>query len=373
MTGRYDLAVVGAGIVGLAHALAATRQGLRTIVIDRDAQANGASIRNFGFVTVTGQEAGTVWRWARRSRDVWLEIAEQAGIAVEQRGMLLVARRPEAATVCHAFLQTGMAEGCRWLDGADARAALGGMAPAQLAGVLASSADLRVDSRTAIPNLARYLAAAHGVVFRRGVAVHAAGAGRLDTSAGTLAADRIVVCPGTDRRTLFSDALAGVTTCKLQMLRLASPGFRLPATVMSDLSLVRYSGYAALPPAAALLARLTEDQPDHLANGVHLIVTQDADGSLIVGDSHHYAETPDPFASEAVDALILNELRAVFGCSPRVLERWTGFYTSAGGHSRVVAPASGVRVVVVTSGTGASTAFALAEEVIADLIAGGRA
>lgn len=62
----YDVAIVGAGIVGLAHALAAARDGRRVLVIDRDAQANGASIRNFGFVTVTGQEQGTVWRRARR-------------------------------------------------------------------------------------------------------------------------------------------------------------------------------------------------------------------------------------------------------------------------------------------------------------------
>ncbi|HVW94267.1 MAG TPA: FAD-dependent oxidoreductase, partial [Devosia sp.] len=58
----YDLAVVGAGICGLAHALAAARRGLKVIVLDRDAQANGASIRNFGFITVTGQQQGECWR-----------------------------------------------------------------------------------------------------------------------------------------------------------------------------------------------------------------------------------------------------------------------------------------------------------------------
>jgi glycine/D-amino acid oxidase-like deaminating enzyme len=55
---RYDLAIVGAGILGLAHALAAARQGRRVVVIDREARAIGASVRNFGFVTVTGQSAG---------------------------------------------------------------------------------------------------------------------------------------------------------------------------------------------------------------------------------------------------------------------------------------------------------------------------
>lgn len=37
----YDLAVVGAGILALAHALAAVRLGERVVIIDRDAQANG--------------------------------------------------------------------------------------------------------------------------------------------------------------------------------------------------------------------------------------------------------------------------------------------------------------------------------------------
>ena len=51
----FDLAVVGAGIVGLACALAAAKRGKRVVVLDRDAQANGASVRNFGFITITGQ------------------------------------------------------------------------------------------------------------------------------------------------------------------------------------------------------------------------------------------------------------------------------------------------------------------------------
>src|ERR1700727_3922497 len=92
----YDVAVVGAGICGLPHALAAARRGKRVVVIDRDAQANGASIRNFGFITVTGQQAGKCWRRAKRSRDVWDEIAPQADIEIVHQGLLVVARRPEA-------------------------------------------------------------------------------------------------------------------------------------------------------------------------------------------------------------------------------------------------------------------------------------
>lgn len=368
MERSFDLAVVGAGVVGLAHALAAARLGKRVVVVDRDAQANGASVRNFGFVTVTGQARGAVWRRARRSAEVWDEIAGPAGIAVLQRGLTMVARRPEAKAVLEAFLQTEMAEGCAWRDAADLGDRLPGRG--EVLGGLTSAVDLRVESRTAIPRLAAWLEVAHGVTFLRGAAVRGVETGRLETSAGLVQAESIIVCPGDDLVTLFPDsfARAGVTRCKLQMLRLADPGWRLPAPVMSDLGLVRYLGYAELPEAAAVRARLEAEQAAHLEHGVHLIVVQSADGSLVVGDSHHYAPTPDPFARDDVDALILDEFAKVFGqAPPPVLERWTGTYASTADHSLVETPMPGVRLVVVTGGTGASTAFGLAEEVIADL------
>src|SRR5208283_1475183 len=112
----YDLAIVGAGICGLAHVLAAARKGKRVVVLDRDTEANGASIRNFGFVTVTGQQAGECWRRAMRSRDVWLEVAKEAKIALEQRGLLMIARRPEARAVIEQYLATDAGAACRLVE-----------------------------------------------------------------------------------------------------------------------------------------------------------------------------------------------------------------------------------------------------------------
>jgi glycine/D-amino acid oxidase-like deaminating enzyme len=110
---QFDIAIVGAGILGLAHALAATRLGLRAVVVDRDERAVGASIRNFGFITVTGQQSGACWRRAMRSRDVWDEVAPQAGIATLHSGLVVVARRPEAVAVLEAFCRTEIGRRCR--------------------------------------------------------------------------------------------------------------------------------------------------------------------------------------------------------------------------------------------------------------------
>ena len=370
----YDIAIVGAGILGLAHALAASRLGLSAIVIDRDQRAVGASIRNFGFVTVTGQQDGDCWRRAMQSRDIWDEIAPPAGISVLQHGLAVVARRPEAATVLDAFSRHPvMGKGCELLSPAEGRARFPWIT-GEAEAVLYSPHDRRVESREAIPRLAQFLERAHGVTIRRGVAVHAVETGRLITSEGVVEATKIVVCPGDDLATLFPERLAhyGVHRSKLQMMRLKPlKPLHLNCAVMTDLSLVRYLGYSELPEAAPLLTRLRREQPAHLAGGVHLIAVQSADGTLVVGDTHVYGDTMDPFSDTALDELVLEEFSAVFPhVDYEVTERWIGTYAAA--HDRLVlidTPMDRVRLVVVTSGTGASTSFAIGEEVIQELCA----
>ncbi len=355
-------------MVGLATALAAARLGLRVVVVDRDSQANGASVRNFGFVTVTGQQRGDMWRRARRSRDVWCEVAAAAGIPVVHTGLWMFARRPESVAVLEAFQQTEMADGCRLLTPAEARWRCPAMPAPKALAVLESSLELRLESREAIPRVAAWLQQAHGVTFLRDTAVIEVAPPQVRTSRGMLRATRVAVCPGDDFNSLFAERLGTyrLTRCKLQMLRLADPGFRIPGALMSDLGLGRYPGYAELPQATALKSVLAREQAPHLENGVHLIVVQSADGSLVVGDSHHYSPTPDPFGHAGVDELILDEFRQALGFEPpRVLERWTGTYASAPDRQVLLdAPAPQVRVATVTTGAGASTGFALGEEIV---------
>ncbi|PZQ00545.1 MAG: TIGR03364 family FAD-dependent oxidoreductase [Variovorax paradoxus] len=367
---HFDLVVVGAGIVGLAHAYTAAKRGLKVCVVERDAACVGASIRNFGFITVTGQGAGDTWRRARRAREVWGEVAPQAGIQAVHHGLYLTAFRPAAHTVLEAFLRTPMGAGCELLDTGEAAR----RAPAlQLQGaqsVLYSPHEMRVESRTAIGLLARWLAEAHGVVFRFGEAVLEVATPRVRTSRALLHAERVAVCTNTELHGLFAERLAphALRLCQLQMLRVRpEPGFRLPGAVMADLSLVRYHGYSRLPEAAPLLEQMQREEGESLAHGIHLIVVQSADGSLVVGDSHHYGAAPEPFADQRVDALILRHLRETLRLrSCEVTARWVGTYPSSAETDCLIdRPDDATRVVLVTSGTGASTAFGIAEDVFA--------
>lgn len=362
----YDVVVVGAGIVGLAAAYAARQRGLRVAVVERHARCIGASVRNFGFVTVTGQRRGEQWQRARRSRDVWERVAAQAGIAVVHRGMYLPAQRPEAATVLEAFLATEMGEGCHWVSAAQATREWPGLKSAQA--VLHSPHELRVESRDALPRLAQWLETALGVDFFWNTPVLGIDLPEVRTPRGKLRANHCVVCPGHDLGALYPEevAQAGIRLCTLQMLRVvpAHP-VRLPGAVMSDLSLVRNEGFADLPQAAALRGLLAAQQPECLQLGIHLIVVQSEDGSLVVGDSHVYSDAEIPFARNEIDEEILGELHRVLHLpGAQVSERWSGTYASACEPVYKQRISQNLALGVVTSGTGASIAFAFAEELL---------
>jgi FAD dependent oxidoreductase TIGR03364 len=363
---KYDLAVVGAGILGLAHALAARKRGLRVAVVERDARASQASIRNFGFVTVSGQAAGAGRDRALRSRDTWLEVAGEARIPVLQRGAMVFARRDEALAVLREFAATPMGEGCELWDAARTRREVP-MLAGEVRGALWSTHELRIEAREALPRLAAWLAS-QGVDFHWGCSAFAADAQGLRHAGGLIDAKWTVFAPGAGAASLFPEVArrAGMRRCKLQMMRIAPQRWKLRGVAMADLSLLRYGGFAAQPSASQLRARLEQDSAEALAHGVHLIVAQSADGSLVVGDSHHYGEADAPFAAARVERLVLDELRDLLRLDTgEVVERWIGYYPSCESTPLInEAVGARARLVVVTSGTGMSTAFAIADETV---------
>jgi FAD dependent oxidoreductase TIGR03364 len=373
MKDHFDVVVVGAGIVGLSVALAAVQRGKRVAVVERSARAVGASIRNFGFVTVTGQKAGDHYARALRSRDIWARVAPEAGIDIQHHGLVMPAYREEAADVVHAFLKTDMGAACRLLTRDEAAQRIPSLKLDDARAILYSPHELRVESADAIPKLAAWLAQAHGVTFYWSAAVHAIDAHRVDTSRGTLRADAIVVCPGDDLSTLFPGRIAQyrLQICTLQMLRVDPGRTKLGAAVMSDLSLARYEGFDELPEARALAHRLDTERAASREAGIHLIAVQSADGSLVVGDSHVYGHAQEPFAQSRIDDLMLEEFDRVFDLPERrVVQRWIGTYASSSERTVIVdAPMEHVRLVMVTGGTGASTGFALGEQVVDGLYA----
>ena len=103
----YDVAIIGAGIVGLAHALSAADRGLNVVVFEAADAVLGASVRNFGHACVTAQTGDALVR-ARASRDVWMRLAQPAesggaGLWAQAAGTLVAARHADEMAVLEAF------------------------------------------------------------------------------------------------------------------------------------------------------------------------------------------------------------------------------------------------------------------------------
>lgn len=365
----YDVVVVGGGIVGLASAYAAVKKGLSVAVVERQSQNKDASVRNFGFVTVSGQRRGEHWQRAMHSRNVWAEVAPKAGIQVEHRGLHMLMQRPEAVDVAEAFLKTEMGKDCRLLTPSEINEVVPYLKKGE--GVLYSPHELRVESNTAIAKLAHWLEQVQGVDFYNQTTVTSVDLPEVHTSRGVLKTEHCVVCPGADFTSLYPEVLATTKAkmCTLNMMRvMPKQAFKLNAAVMSDLSFARYDGFAQLPEAEPLKNLLDDIQSVERQAGVHLIVVQSADGSLIIGDSHDYSDRELPFRDTRIDDLIINEFHRVMGVGEiDITQHWLGVYPSANEVVFKTSPEKGVVIGSVTGGTGASTGFAFGEELI-DLV-----
>ena len=368
MNKHFDVIVAGMGIVGMAHAYAAARKGMRVLVVDTDHQASGASVRNFGFITVTGQEEGKPWQYARRSVDIWRSVARQASIQIDQTGACFVAKCKESSDLLQAYARSKSGEDCSILGKNELQDMCDGNFSEEIEKALYSPHELRVNPREAIPTMRQWLTHHLGVAFQTSTHVNRIGKGRVETTQGTLHAERIYLCMG-DRLGEICPEIwqkRKLQICSLQMLKLSPPGIRLPFPVLSDLSLIRYPGFADMQEAKALSDVMERKFAVHLKHGIHLIIVQDQDGSLIIGDSHAYGDQALPFQSEQVDKLLLSTFRALLpGVEAEVCERWMGSYVCAkGGIAFSEEINEGVYAIEITTGAGMSLAFGFAEEVL---------
>ena len=66
--------IVGGGVLGTMHAVAARSRGMDVVHLEREAGPRGASVRNFGLVWVSGRAPGPELALAQRARTLWEEL-----------------------------------------------------------------------------------------------------------------------------------------------------------------------------------------------------------------------------------------------------------------------------------------------------------
>lgn len=369
MSDKGRVVVVGGGVLGTMHALAARRRGFAVTQLEREREARGASVRNFGLVWVSGRRAGAEVELALRARELWGEIGEQVPeTGFRPHGSMTLAADDAELSVLKeaAALPDADRRGFELLDPAGVRAvnpALRG----DFAGGLWCANDAILEPRQAQPALRAHLTRNGDYTWLPGREITETGPHAVRDHTGQWhRGDLVVLCTGATLTGIVGPHLAGfaappVRRVRLQMMQTRPYAQRLTTSVADGDSLRYYPAYEV--PARAGLA---PQQPAAARNRAQLLLVQRADGSLTIGDTHEYDE---PFGFD-VDEDAYEHLRGraeiLLGTPlPPVRRRWAGVYCEVTGggalyHRSDVAP--GVVLVTGPGGRGMTCSPAIAEE-----------
>ncbi len=365
--------IIGAGIVGLATARALALKGFDVTVIERSGKAVGASVRNFGMIWPIGQPDGIMYNRAIRSKNIWKEIADEAGFWNDECGSIHLAYHEDEWRVLEelneVFTTSGRPVSLKSAEEITKR--FQGINPKNLMGGLVSETELIIDPREAIASLPDYLSEKYSVHFTWNRNVNAVEKNKVWMGEDFMQADIICICSGADFETLFPEKFSElkIKKCKLQMMRFVNNNadFRIGSALCGGLSLIHYESFKAAPSLHLLKERYQRELSEYLKLGIHVMVSQNGKGELTVGDSHEYGLTFSPFDEAYINHLILKYLKT-FALTENwnLVQSWHGIYPKMpNGKTDVFLKAEdGVYIINGLGGAGMTLSFGFAEEVL---------
>ncbi|MFD9128589.1 TIGR03364 family FAD-dependent oxidoreductase [Kitasatospora sp. NPDC059571] len=361
--------VVGAGVLGTMHAWQAVERGHEAVHLERETEARGASVRNFGLVWVGGRAAGEELAAALRARDLWERIGERVpGLWFRPNGSLTVVRTDaELAVAEQAVKLPDAAErGYRLLDAAETRA-LNPALRGSFLGALHCERDAAVEPRVAQPALRAALEASGRYTFLPGREVReVVGEHAVRDDHGQLhEGDLVVLCTGAWLGGLVRELAPELPVRRVRLQMMQTDPLDGPLTTsVADGDSFRY--YPAYGGSALDALRAARPQPAVAAeHRMQLLMVQRRDGGLTIGDTHEYDQ---PFGFDVVEepyehlAAVAEEL--LDRPLPRIRRRWAGVYAQCTDTTRVVHRErlrDGVWLVTGPGGRGMTCSPAIAE------------
>jgi FAD dependent oxidoreductase TIGR03364 len=365
--------VIGAGIVGLATARALAVRGYSVTVFERNEQAIGASIRNFGMVWPVGQPAGPLFERAVLSRNIWKQICADADIWHDEVGSLHLAYHNDELQVMEQYANLNKTlRDCALLTPQQTLQKSPGINAEGLKGALWSGTEMILEARAAIAAVALHLTEKYGVTFHWNTAITNVKTSTVKSGNRQWHADEIFICSGVEFETLYPELFSSfaITKCKLQMMRLAAqPGnWRIGPALCGSLSMIHYPGFQSAPALPVLRKRYEEQYADYLKWGIHVMAAQNHTGEITVGDSHEYGQVHDPFDKDFINRMILKYLQTFTNFKDtRVIQTWNGTYAkmTTGQTELIVDAEPGVTIINGLGGNGMTLSFGLCEQIIA--------
>ncbi|MBK8053545.1 MAG: FAD-dependent oxidoreductase [Saprospiraceae bacterium] len=155
---KHDLIVIGGGILGLSHAYHALKKGLKVLMIEKNYQAMGASILNFGQVVPSG--FGVEWqKYGIASTKHYLDIAANTDIFVRKEGSIYIASDEDEMTLIEELhhINTANAYPSQLITAQQCKEKYPMLKDSYVKGALFFPDEINADSRKTIPAITNYL------------------------------------------------------------------------------------------------------------------------------------------------------------------------------------------------------------------------
>ncbi|MEZ4775818.1 MAG: TIGR03364 family FAD-dependent oxidoreductase [Bacteroidia bacterium] len=343
---HFDLLVVGGGVLGTFHAYHALNLGLRVALVERNLVPIGATVRNFGQIVPSGMNLK--WQnYGRQSLEVYHHLQAQTDISIRQNGSIYLASDAEELQLIEELHEINRANdySSQLLTAQQCLAQYPSLKATYCKGGLFFPDEMSANPREMIRKVQAYLNTQPLFSHFPGTAISQidhSGPGCIatDSRGNTYSAEKMVICSGSEFSLLYPELFAesDLEVVQLQMLRLApQPSVQIPGNILTGLSIRRYESFADCPSWKAVKARETSDT-FWKKWGVHILFKQEVDGSIILGDSHEYADVKERDSldfdiKEEISRYFVEEGKKIFALDNwEIQTQWMGVYSQGKTH-----------------------------------------
>ncbi|UBM59049.1 TIGR03364 family FAD-dependent oxidoreductase [Marinilongibacter aquaticus] len=338
----YDLIVIGGGVLGTFHAYHAMEKGLKVALIEKDKAPQDATTRNFGQVVPSGMDSK--WQaYGRESLKIYKKIQKDFDITVRNEGSVYIASNAEEMQLIEELSEINKANeyASELLDKASCLKLYPGLRSDYAVGGLFFPEEVTVEPRTMIHRLQAYLVQEKGLTLftsKNVVACEYTGSFvKVETACqSTFEAQQVIICNGREFKTLYPSLFAesDLEVSKLQMMQTKpqDKSYKLPGSILTGLSIRRYEAFYECPSFAEIKSKEPVDSLEKKW-GVHILFKQAIDGSVILGDSHEYADAKnmDDLGYDLnmdIDDFMLAKAKEIITLpNYEIAHRWFGMYS----------------------------------------------
>lgn len=341
MDNRYDVVIVGGGILGTFHAYHALEQGLKVCLLEKDAYPQGATTQNFGQVVPSGMNS----KWQKLGREslrIYKDIQSQFDISIRQNGTVYLASNEEEEQLLVELraINNNNDYASRMLTKGECMDQYPGLRKEYVKAGLFFPDEVTVEPRTMIHRLQEYLTTQKGLTMKTHFTVVSCERNGdwttvRSTSNEVVLAKKVIICNGSDFKNLYPEVFAqsDLEVSKLQMMQTKpQKDYSLKGSILTGWSIRRYEAFHECPS----FAQVKQNEPaDSLQKkwGVHILFKQAMDGSVILGDSHQYADVDkmEDLGYDLdmdIDHFMLEEAKKIMELPTyEIQRRWYGMYS----------------------------------------------